>query len=105
MKLSGLQPGDVVVTGRGVLCAIGNSSSEVLPALRSGKSGLLHDPDFAEHGFRCQVSGKVRGLDPAQYLTEEQRLSMSKTSLYSSIAAMQAVREAEIGRASCRERV
>jgi 3-oxoacyl-[acyl-carrier-protein] synthase-1 len=100
MKASDLQPEDVVVTGRGVLCAIGNSLAEVLPALRSGKSGLAHDPDFAERGFRCQVSGKVRGLDPALYLTEEQRLSMSKTSLYSSIAAMQAVREAGLSEAA-----
>jgi 3-oxoacyl-[acyl-carrier-protein] synthase-1 len=94
MKRSQLQPEDVVITGRGVLCAIGNSLSEVLPALREGRSGLSFDPEFAERGFRCQVSGKVRGLDPGAWLTEEQRLSMSKTSLYSSIAAMQAIREA-----------
>jgi 3-oxoacyl-[acyl-carrier-protein] synthase-1 len=94
MKAAELAPEDVVITGRGVLCAIGNSLPEVLPALRSGRSGLAFDAEFAERGFRCQVSGKVRGLDPAAWLTEEQRLSMSKTSLYSSIAAMQAIREA-----------
>jgi 3-oxoacyl-[acyl-carrier-protein] synthase-1 len=94
MRASELAPEDVVITGRGVLCAIGNSLDEVLPALRSGRSGLAFDPEFAERGFRCQVSGKVRGLDPAAWLTEEQRLSMSKTSLYSSVAAMQAIREA-----------
>jgi 3-oxoacyl-[acyl-carrier-protein] synthase-1 len=94
MKLVDLQAGDVVVTGRGVVSCIGSSLREVLGALREGRSGLVADPELAARGFRCQVSGKVRGLDPAQYFTEEQMLSMSKTSLYSSVAAAQAIREA-----------
>jgi 3-oxoacyl-[acyl-carrier-protein] synthase I len=99
VKLMELQPGDVVVTGRGVLSAIGNSIPEVLAGLREGRSGIAADPELAAHGFRCQVSGRVRGLDPSQWFTEEQMLSMSKTSLYSSIAAVQAVREAGLAEA------
>jgi 3-oxoacyl-[acyl-carrier-protein] synthase I len=94
MKRSDLKPDDVVITGRGVISPIGNSLAEVLPALREGKSGLARDQEMADRGFRCQVSGRIRDLDPAAWFTEEQRLSMSKTSLYSSVAALQAVREA-----------
>jgi 3-oxoacyl-[acyl-carrier-protein] synthase-1 len=89
-----LSPNDVVVTGRGVLSPIGNTVAETVTALREGRSGLAVDPDFVSHGFRCHVSGRIQDLDPLRYLTEEQMLSMSRTSLYSSIAAVQAVREA-----------
>ena len=99
MKLSELKDDDVVVTGRGVVSPIGNSTAEVLPALREGKSGLAADAKMAEHGFRCQVSGRIRDLDPSRYFAEEQMLSMSLTSLYSSIAAAQAVREAGLSEA------
>lgn len=94
MRLSEMADGDVVITGRGAISPIGNSPAECLPALREGRSGLVVDPDFVKHGFRCHVAGRVKGLDPAQWLTEEQMLSMSRTSLYSSIAALQAVKEA-----------
>jgi 3-oxoacyl-[acyl-carrier-protein] synthase-1 len=94
MKRANLHPSDVVVTGRGVVSPIGNSLGAVLPALREGKSGLAVDPKFVELGFRCHVAGRVPELDAASVLSEEQRLSMSRTSLYSSVAAIQAVREA-----------
>ncbi len=94
MKAGDLRPEDVVVTGRGIVSPLGSSLAEVLPALRAGRSGLSIDPEFVRLGFRCHVAGRVTGLDPAAYFTEEQMLSMSKTSLYSSAAAVQAVREA-----------
>ncbi|HEU5318013.1 MAG TPA: beta-ketoacyl-[acyl-carrier-protein] synthase family protein [Chloroflexota bacterium] len=94
MKTGELRPDDVVITGRGVISPIGNSVAETLPALRAGRSGLAVDPDFARLGFRCHVGGKVRDLDVGQYLSEPETLSMSRTSLYSTIAAIQAVREA-----------
>jgi 3-oxoacyl-[acyl-carrier-protein] synthase-1 len=99
MNRSALAANDVVVTGRGVVSPIGNSIADVLPALREGRSGLAVDPDFVKYGFKCQVAGRVRDLDPAKYFTEEQMLSMSRTSLFSSIAAVQAVRESGLGQA------
>ncbi len=94
MKRSDLFPTDVVVTGRGVVSPIGNSLEEALSGLREGKSGLAADPEFAAMGFRCQVSGRIKNLKPELYFTEEQRLSMSNSSLYSSIAGQQAINEA-----------
>jgi len=47
----------VVVTGMGIVSSIGNGSDEVLAALRAGKSGIVHAPEYAELGFRCQVYG------------------------------------------------
>jgi 3-oxoacyl-[acyl-carrier-protein] synthase I len=89
-----LNPQDVVVTGRGIVSPIGNSLEEALEALRVGRSGLSIDPEFKRLGFRCHVAGRVPnwGLNdvPDEALTH----SMSRTSLYSTIAAIQAVGEA-----------
>jgi 3-oxoacyl-[acyl-carrier-protein] synthase-1 len=47
----------VVITGMGIVSSIGNSVAEVEASLRAGRSGIVFAPDYAEHGFRCQVHG------------------------------------------------
>lgn len=47
----------VVVTGLGIVSSIGNDAQEVAASLREAKSGISFSPDFAEHGFKCQVWG------------------------------------------------
>ena len=54
----------VVVTGMGIVSAIGNNTQEVLASLREAKSGISFAPDQAKLGFRCQVHGAPT-LDPA----------------------------------------
>ncbi|MEL6266132.1 MAG: beta-ketoacyl synthase N-terminal-like domain-containing protein, partial [Pseudomonadota bacterium] len=48
----------VVITGIGIVSSIGNDAGEVDTSLREGRSGIVHAPDYAELGFRCQVHGK-----------------------------------------------
>ena len=47
----------VVVTGIGIVSAIGNNAQEVLASLREGRSGIVRAEKYAELGFRCQVHG------------------------------------------------
>jgi len=47
----------VVVTGMGIVSSIGNSTQEVLSALREGRSGIVRADSYAELGFRSQVHG------------------------------------------------
>ena len=47
----------VVVTGIGIVSAIGNNSQEVLASLREARSGISRAEKYAELGFRCQVQG------------------------------------------------
>ena len=53
----------VVVTGLGIVSSIGNNADEVRASLYDAKSGISFSPEFAEHGFRCQVWGAPT-LDP-----------------------------------------
>ncbi|PWE31330.1 beta-ketoacyl-ACP synthase I [Maritimibacter sp. 55A14] len=48
----------VVVTGIGIVSAIGNTKEEVTRSLREGRSGIVFAPEYAELGFRNQVHGK-----------------------------------------------
>jgi len=47
----------VVVTGMGIVSAIGNNAQEVLASLRAARSGIVRAEKYAELGFRCQVHG------------------------------------------------
>ncbi|MFC7703173.1 beta-ketoacyl-ACP synthase I [Plastorhodobacter daqingensis] len=47
----------VVVTGMGIISPIGNNVSEVEASLRTGRSGIVFAPEYAEHGFRSQIHG------------------------------------------------
>jgi 3-oxoacyl-[acyl-carrier-protein] synthase I len=47
----------VVVTGMGIVSSIGNTTQEVLSALREGRSGIVRADSYAELGFRSQVHG------------------------------------------------
>ncbi len=53
----------VVVTGMGIVSAIGNNTQEVLASLREARSGIVKSDRYAELGFRCQVHGAPT-LDP-----------------------------------------
>ncbi len=45
----------VVITGLGVVSAIGAGAPEVTASLREARSGVSFAPKYAELGFRCQV--------------------------------------------------
>jgi 3-oxoacyl-[acyl-carrier-protein] synthase I len=55
----------VVVTGIGIVSAIGNDAAEVTASLRAARSGIVRAEKYAELGFRCQVHGAPT-LDPEQ---------------------------------------
>ncbi|UTO28513.1 beta-ketoacyl-ACP synthase I [Bartonella harrusi] len=48
----------VVVTGMGIVSAIGNNPKAVLTSLYEAKSGISYAPQYAELGFRSRVYGK-----------------------------------------------
>jgi 3-oxoacyl-[acyl-carrier-protein] synthase-1 len=48
----------VVITGIGIVSCIGNNQEEVLESLKAGKSGIKFNEEYAEKGFRSQISGK-----------------------------------------------
>ncbi len=80
----------VVVTGLGIVSSIGNSADEVTAALCEGRSGIRFAPDYAEHGFRCQVHGAPQ-IDLDALIDKRHRRFMGDGAAYNYVAMQQAV--------------
>jgi 3-oxoacyl-[acyl-carrier-protein] synthase I len=80
----------VVVTGIGIVSAIGNDAATVDAALRVGKSGITAAPEYTEHGFRSQIHGKP-DIDLAEHIDKRQLRFMGPTAAYAYLSMEQAI--------------
>ncbi len=80
----------VVITGMGIVSSIGNTVSEVEAALRAGKSGIVFAPDYAEHGFRCQVHGQPQ-IAVEEHIDKRDLRFMGDGAAYTFIAMKEAL--------------
>jgi 3-oxoacyl-[acyl-carrier-protein] synthase-1 len=80
----------VVITGIGIVSAIGNDSEEVARSLKEGRSGIVFAPEYAEHGFRSQVHGMPQ-IDIAAHVDKRQLRFMGDGAAYNYIAMTQAI--------------
>ncbi|MEM1234732.1 MAG: beta-ketoacyl-ACP synthase I, partial [Pseudomonadota bacterium] len=83
----------VVITGIGIVCPIGNDVAEVEASLRAGKSGIVAEENYREHGFRSQVAGLPQ-IDVAEHIDKRQLRFMGPGAAYSYIAMEQAIADA-----------
>ena len=80
----------VVITGMGIVSSIGNNVEEVTAALRSGKSGIVAAPEYAENGFRSQVHGMPQ-INPSEHIDKRQMRFMGPGAAYNYLAMEQAI--------------
>lgn len=85
----------VVVTGMGIVSAIGNNKAEVLRSLREGISGIEFIPEMKELGLRCQVGGRVKGLDTGK-IGKRTLSTMSDVAKYAAVATLEALEDAKL---------
>ncbi len=83
----------VAITGMGVVSSIGANVDEVTNSLRDCKSGVTHSPDFAEHGFRCQVWAKPT-VNVEEVLDRRTRRFMGEAVGWNYIAMREAIKSA-----------
>jgi 3-oxoacyl-[acyl-carrier-protein] synthase I len=88
----------VVVTGLGIVSSIGNDAAEVTASLRDARSGISFSPEFAEHGFKCQVWAKPT-LDPAPLLDRRAMRFLHTGGAWNHVAMQQAIADAGLGEA------
>jgi len=80
----------VVITGMGIISSIGNNIEEVTAALKSGKSGIIAAPEYAENGFRSQIHGMPQ-INPAEHIDKRQMRFMGPGAAYNYLAMEQAI--------------
>lgn len=93
--LKEITPRRVVVTGMGIISCIGNSLSEVLESLKTGKSGITFSEDYAAKGFRSQVFGLPK-INLAEVIDRRLLRFMGDSAAYVHLAMEQAIADAKL---------
>ncbi len=88
----------VVITGLGIVSSIGNDADEVTQSLKDARSGISASPDFAEHGFRCQVWGRpTLGAEQLAEMVDRRAMRfLSQGGAWNHVAMKQAIADAGI---------
>ena len=82
----------VVITGLGIVSPIGNNAAEVTESLRTGRSGIVFSPEYAERGFRSQVEGRPT-IDIAAHVDKRDLRFMGEGAAWNFIAMKQAIED------------
>ena len=85
----------VVVTGMGIVSSIGNNCKEVLASLQQLKSGIKHNPVYAEMGLRSQVEGSIN-IDTKAHIDRKILRFMGDAAAYCYIAMKEAIEQARL---------
>jgi 3-oxoacyl-[acyl-carrier-protein] synthase-1 len=88
----------VVVTGMGIVSAIGNNCDEVAASLRAAKSGIVRADKYAELGFRCQVHGAPT-LNPEEVVDRRAMRFHGGGTAWNHVAMDQAIADAGLAAA------
>jgi len=83
----------VVVTGLGVVSSIGAGAREVLDSLKTGRSGIAHQPDYEAIGMRSQVAGSL-DLDLDALIDRKLKRFMGDAAAYTYLAMREAIADA-----------
>ena len=88
----------VAITGMGIVSCLGNTLDDVSTALREGRSGIRHLPDYAERGFRSQVGGAC-DIDLDAAIDRKQKRFMGDAAAYAHVAMRDAIADAGLSAA------
>jgi 3-oxoacyl-[acyl-carrier-protein] synthase II len=68
----------VVVTGLGLICAVGNTTEETWRHLLAGKSGVTRITSFDVSNFACQIAAEVKNFDPLKFIEKKELKKMGR---------------------------
>jgi 3-oxoacyl-[acyl-carrier-protein] synthase-1 len=91
----------VVITGMGIVNCLGRGVDAVLSALKAGRSGIVHCPDYAELGLRGQLAGRVPDPSP-ELVGRAAAKGMGRAALLAADAVQQALTDAGLTPDDCK---
>src|SRR5215467_6289592 len=86
----------VVVTGVGLVCALGIGTEESWKNLVAGVSGIGPITQFDTTGFDCTFAGEVKNFDPLQWIEKKELKKMGRFIQLAIAAADFAVKMSEL---------
>jgi 3-oxoacyl-[acyl-carrier-protein] synthase-1 len=86
----------VVITGFGIVSSLGNNKTEVLASLKSGKSGITYQPEYAAMGLRSHVAGSIKNLKVEELIDRKLMRFMAKGHAYAWLAMQEAIVDSQL---------
>src|SRR5216683_1454735 len=86
----------VVITGLGLLCAVGNTTAEVWPALLAGKNGVDRITGFDASAFACQIAAEVKRFDPLNFIEKKEVKKMGRFIHFALAASDEAMKMSQL---------
>jgi 3-oxoacyl-[acyl-carrier-protein] synthase II len=83
----------VVVTGVGLVTAVGLNTPETWGNLLAGKSGVAPITHFDTTGFAATIAAEVKGFDPFQFIEKKELKKMGMFIIFALAAAREAVKQ------------
>ncbi len=71
-------PRRVVVTGVGLVTALGIGTDATWEAIRAGKCGIGPITQFDATAFSCRIAGEVKGFEPAAFIEKKEIKKMGR---------------------------
>ncbi len=84
----------VVVTGVGIVTALGHNVNDNWAALIEGRSGVRRISLFDPTGYESQVAGEVPDFDPAVYMDRKEARRADRVTQFAFVAADEAMKQA-----------
>ncbi len=84
----------VVVTGVGMITALGHNACDNWTELVEGRSGIRRISLFDPAGYESQVAGEVAGFDPAEYMDRKEARRADRVTQFAIVAADEALKQA-----------
>src|SRR3546814_6885275 len=78
----------------GIVSSLGNNQSEVLESLREGRSGIIFQQEYADHGLRSQVAGSIKNLKVEELIDRKLMRFMANGHDYAWLAMQEAIADA-----------
>ena len=91
---------EVVITGLGVICPIGNSVREAWQNALDGVSGVGPITRFDATDFGCQIAAEVKNFDPVTYINPKEARRYDRFIHFGTAAGIQAFEDAGLDKVS-----
>jgi len=86
----------VVVTGMGLICGVGQTSTEVWQNIVAGKSGVSKITRFDTTQYACQIAAEVKDFDPLKFIEKKEVKKMGRFIHFAMAAADEAMKMSEL---------
>ncbi len=86
----------VVITGIGLICALGRTTASVWQSLLAGQSGVSRITGFDASAFACQIAAEVRDFDPLNFIEKKEVKKMGRFIHFAIAAAEEALKMSQL---------